>query len=1192
MSLFALPTTTADLVQLQDGLQFSSNQAQAAAQSASINAPGSTTSVFTTAASILNANISLSQVAMAVSALMEGVTIAVGDTTTPNTLTLLTTQFLPDQVANAIANHYDPTVYAAEALGLALASNTNFNTNFVSLNVSQFSQAVATATGVNVNAIQQFVANWTAFYTANPSAHPGLSVTQAAYGAAFGDATGVALLNDTTADLHTVFSTNTSDPTNTFSPNVVKGLVANALIDVATGQYATDVAIGALPAHTLLQGEFKSSPGGVFLTTGIDTPTSGFSNNPSGTPLLNGFTATDKDTVLNATPVVTPLGIAVNTLNTGDNLQTTGAATGATTLNDTIVALSIGANPPFATGVTMNGVSTANVTNNAAGIPGGFAGNITGLLVENNNSSVAPVTLGSTGQGLKTLLTDININGYGGAAGDDFNTVILAKAAADATKTINVSFTGGNLGTTAAGEAQEFAISDDVGGGTAASPNLTYGTWSLTVNNNANLQLEQSVTTGAGGTIVTEGGVGGATTLALAGAGNTALGQATAGDWQLLQKIDASAATGKEFITGATSGVGSQARASGANPGWFFGSDVGLLDEGAAGTFVLNSVLLGGGQTFLDVSRASKTQVAALTTAAGTGVTVDPGNEIIVKNSVATTTSADTFKNIAGFSDLGIGGPAAADGAGGTINLANLPTSINKLSYITAASADVTVNNQVNALTINTFDNGNGKALTVGKLGPAAGLADSVHLIAGNTFHTAPDAIGNVTLFGDELATLTSVGTATFTGTNTTGLISLHPTIGGNEQVTIDGDHNIAIGNSGGATGGAIVDLNAGGGLNTNNMIITITNTGVTTFHSSDASGSPLDLAPPGSNGTILVASTNAVTIDASHSGGLIMEGGDNNYTTSATVAGSVGDTFLGSTTGGNVLGGSIGNDLYTLGQVSNPETVYTGGGADTVTLAAGHTALDRVEFYSGFNTPGVAPGTVEIPRTSSITNSGDVPGLGWWGQATGGTATGIGAGGANYGSLVGNGTGTSADATTVTNFVTGATGDILDFGASSGTGHATIWGAGGANGLAGGTALGLVNGSFAAFAAGAGLDATIQQVNPGGTVAAGTNFIELTGQTFLSVGAVASALTTFVNYNINFTGAGLTTHESAHWLIGWQDTAGSTHIADLSLINPSGVVNATSTAGVFAADVHVSDIATLTGVSLTSLTAHNVHFV
>src|SRR5262249_39140812 len=82
-------------------------------------------------------------------------------------------------------------------------------------------------------------------------------------------------------------------------------------------------------------------------------------------------------------------------------------------------------------------------------------------------------------------------------------------------------------------------------------------------------------------------------------------------------------------------------------------SDFGLLNDSGA-TFALTSVALGSGLTFLDVSSASATQVAALTTAAGAGVTVNPGNEIIVKDSVATTTSASTFKNIAGFSDPGV----------------------------------------------------------------------------------------------------------------------------------------------------------------------------------------------------------------------------------------------------------------------------------------------------------------------------------------------------------------------------------------------------------------------------------------------------------------------------------------------------------------------------------------------------------
>ena len=80
---------------------------------------------------------------MATSALMEGGTIPVGNTTTPNTLTLLSTQFLPGQVAFALANNFNPTVFAAESLGSALSTQASFQ-SFVGLNASQFAQSVST----------------------------------------------------------------------------------------------------------------------------------------------------------------------------------------------------------------------------------------------------------------------------------------------------------------------------------------------------------------------------------------------------------------------------------------------------------------------------------------------------------------------------------------------------------------------------------------------------------------------------------------------------------------------------------------------------------------------------------------------------------------------------------------------------------------------------------------------------------------------------------------------------------------------------------------------------------------------------------------------------------------------------------------------------------------------------------------
>jgi hypothetical protein len=76
------------------------------------------------------------------------------------------------------------------------------------------------------------VQNWINFYTSNPGATQGLTITQAAYGAAFGDAVGAALRAPASLNLPltTVFSTTGN---NGFSPNTVTGLVANALINIA-----------------------------------------------------------------------------------------------------------------------------------------------------------------------------------------------------------------------------------------------------------------------------------------------------------------------------------------------------------------------------------------------------------------------------------------------------------------------------------------------------------------------------------------------------------------------------------------------------------------------------------------------------------------------------------------------------------------------------------------------------------------------------------------------------------------------------------------------------------------------------------------------------------------------------------------------------------------------------------------------
>jgi hypothetical protein len=1208
MSLTALPVTVSDLTTLQSGIQFFTNTAEATTEVPSINANQPTDSVFIYATKLLASNISLSQVAMAVSALMEGGTIAVGNTTTPNTLTLLSTQFLPGQVAVALANGFNPTVFAAESLGSALSTNTSFNTNFVGLSVSAFSQSVSTLTGVNVNAIQQFVTNWQAFFTANPAALQGRTVTQASYGAAFGDAVGVALLNPTTANLQTIVSTTPN--VNQFIPNTIQGLVANALIDIATGQYQTGVALGALAQHTDLQGEASVTQGGVFLTQNIDSPTAGFSLSPTGTPLLNGFTATQAGAIFQAPAFVTALGIAVNTLNSGDNLQDT---KGDGTLNVQEVALTIGANPPFATNVTMNGLKTANITNQAAFTPGGFQGNITGLQVENNNGSIAPVTLGGTGQGLNSLLTNININNYGGAAGDDINTVVLAAGIADLTKTINVAFTGGNLGTTKLGEAQEFAISNDLGGGTKAAPNNTYGTWALTINNNADLQLEQSVTTDGTGTVTAEGGVGGATTLSLAGKGNVALSQAAIGDWRLLKTLNAGGESGTVIIPGATAGLATNAFSSKGNPFWLFGGDFGFLDNTGTGDFALKEYDLGSGTNILDVSTATAAQIGALKTVPN--ATPSLTNTIVVQDSVATTLTAATFANIKGFQTLGIGGATKAQGAAGTIDLA-LVTGFSGITYFTPANGSVIINNQTAALTVDVKDETTaGQNLTVGKVGPAAGLNDSLTVSVGNANHaggpavgaagTGGDALGDITAFGDELFTLNSVGggavaAGVANGANDIGGTFLVPTPGGNEQVKITGDTTLqmAVTHSvNGAISSSTGPLAANGVLLLNNLSVTITNTAATEW-GQGVGGSLLQFqtdngihyatVPPGLTGIapVISYSNNAVLIDASASGGLISPWGDANFQLGATPVLSVGDTIIGAANpvgyqtavGGLVLGdvlvGSLGNDNITSKSMALPDYIITEGGADKITLAAGHTGADHVGFYAAAGNVNVGGAYAVGSVTGAISEGGagafEFANPGWWGLGTAAPSTRIDDG---AGLFPGANGGTSNSQSTLTNY--NPTQDFLDFSVKA-------WSTAGLIGFG----LTQDSGALANAAPSAsltGLPVNAVQVAPGnsivGTAATPTDFIILSQGSFLNAAAVAGALQGG-SYSLTHSALGGTVE--ADFLLAYQGIDGNAHIANLHL---AGVGVSTSTATDL---VTVSDMVNLAGVNLAQLSAAN----
>jgi hypothetical protein len=139
---------------------------------------------------------------------------------TSDEITKLVTVFLPAQVNNAVQNGFDPKVYACEALGLAFAFGnengaTTFDINFGPSNpatpatpagdaafAAEAANAIfgSAATANTPGAILQFVSNWEVFYTAHGvPGTPNATTDQidlAARGAAWGDAVGVALVNN------------------------------------------------------------------------------------------------------------------------------------------------------------------------------------------------------------------------------------------------------------------------------------------------------------------------------------------------------------------------------------------------------------------------------------------------------------------------------------------------------------------------------------------------------------------------------------------------------------------------------------------------------------------------------------------------------------------------------------------------------------------------------------------------------------------------------------------------------------------------------------------------------------------------------------------------------------------------------------------------------------------------------------
>ncbi len=199
-----------------------------------------------------------------------------GVTGTSAEITSLVTNFLPAQVQNAIVNGYNPQIYACETLGLVFAFGNEtgsmaFANNYGPLNAAMpnttagdaaFAAAAASLifgsaeTSNTVPAIEQWVANWEAFYTANGIAVGGITnptanqIDLAARGAAWGDAIGLALFDN-------------------LGP--FPGLVTNFLEDAAQGTAVYGASLSAQPTPAPFQGAATVSVTAVQVT-GVAAP--------------------------------------------------------------------------------------------------------------------------------------------------------------------------------------------------------------------------------------------------------------------------------------------------------------------------------------------------------------------------------------------------------------------------------------------------------------------------------------------------------------------------------------------------------------------------------------------------------------------------------------------------------------------------------------------------------------------------------------------------------------------------------------------------------------------------------------------------------------------------------------------------------------------------------------------------------
>ena len=512
---------------------------------------------------------------------------------------------------------------------------------------------------------------------------------------------------------------------------------------------------------------------------------------------------------------------------------------------------------------------------------------------------------------------------------------------------------------------------------------------------------------------------------------------------------------------------------------------------------------------------------------------------------------------------------------------------------------------------VDTEDNGYGYGLTVNAFAQAAAIQAGNIDTSSWKSSSAPRSVISawpatsalVTLTGEETVTISSVGLDA--ADNVTGDISLTPGAPYlHEYLTISGNHNLDT--------GSIQDYAEGQPpltLNVNDLVLSITDSGVVNIY----------------------GPVNAVQILAATSGGLIMHAADNNYTSYVS---NNGDLIIGSQTGSNVLIGSIGNNSITgTTSTSAVDTIATGGGADSITLAQNHTAADHIELYTGAglllnNGAGGDGSTIVSATIDTIVDSNDTAQAGWWAINTSGLNNNFNDDNIvsdlvfQFGSQSGQfAYGTSQDLTTVTNF--NVAHDVVDIsvgafgwnGAYSLLENVYRYGNGGVPSDVAVPTSTATTAFFtqAIFTAPIIPGQDVTYLNPTGTSHA--NVLVLSG-VYSNAEAVAQTLgsptgATEINFHHGLALNQLPGFQSldyaGHLIVAYQNQGGSTVLADLDIsadqqvvydtfsgVGPNGNNSGNPNYGGVNPNetIAVSDLVQLTGVTLNNLHTANIHFV